>query len=424
MRLSLGLGLPPGGNGIPALDLSFLNSETLSSQITFTRASTATRVNSSGVIVSAAIDEPRYDYDPATLAAKGLLIEEQRTNLLLRSAEFDNASWTKTSATVSANAASGPDNTTSADKVIVNNGVSLGASTAGGVKQLVSKAASAITYTLTVYAKAGELNRVGLFLANGAVTSSAFATFNLATGAVIGTPSTSGSFSSASATIEDAGSGFYRARFTATSDTDTIIRADFWPVDGTATIGDGTSGIYVWGAQLEAGAFGTSYVPTTSSQVTRSLDVAKITGAAFSGWWNGAEGTVILEYLAAQVVAGGNSVIAQISDSGNTNRYQFLNDNAGQIAVLTSSVSQGAIDAGTLNAGSSNRLAYAIKANDTALSLNGGAAVVDTSVTLPSVDRLTLGATVTSQGLLNGHIRSIRYYRQRLPNTQLQALTL
>ena len=83
--------------------------------ITFTRSTTATFVGSNGLIQSAAINAPRFDFDPVTLAPLGFLIEEQRVNLLLYSAEFDNAAWAKTNTTITANATTSPDGTANAD---------------------------------------------------------------------------------------------------------------------------------------------------------------------------------------------------------------------------------------------------------------------------------------------------------------------
>ena len=114
--LSLGTGLYAGNPGLwggaagldtglqPSLYLDLLAGTPLDSRVTFTRSTTATFIGSNGLIQIAAIDAPRFDYNPVTLAAKGLLTEEQRTNSVLYSEQFDNAAWTKVATTVSANA--------------------------------------------------------------------------------------------------------------------------------------------------------------------------------------------------------------------------------------------------------------------------------------------------------------------------------
>ena len=100
--------------------------------------------------------------------------------------------------------------------------------------------------------------------------------------------------------------------------------------NGTVTYdGNGTSGIYLWGAQLEEGAFPSSYIPTTTAAATRSADVASITGTAFSGWYRQDEGTF---YGEATGLSGGATITVRASaDAGE--RIQFVNG-LGQTAVI------------------------------------------------------------------------------------------
>lgn len=236
----------------PSLNLDFANSQTVDPRITFTRASTATRTNAKGLIESVASGAPRIDYDPITGVCKGLLIEEARTNLLLRSEEFDNASWAKINVTVTANAATAPDGAVTADKVVVNDTIS---STGAYLSQGVTKAATATTYTLSYYAKAAEKGGLRIYVCDSATSANfANASFNLITGAVSVAASTGGTFTAASATpATDCGNGWYRCTLTFTSGTETnlAIRPIVLNSDGTSFTGDGTSGIYIWGAQLE-----------------------------------------------------------------------------------------------------------------------------------------------------------------------------
>jgi hypothetical protein len=212
------------------------------------------------------------------------------------------------------------------------------------------------------------------------------------------------------------GNGWYRisGSFTTTA-ASTTYRLSLYP-DFSA----GTGNVYVYGAQLEAGAFPTSYIPTVASQVTRAADQTSIVAPNFAPWYNQSEGSWVASF-SPYAVAGG--VVVQIGAATNADRFQLLNANDVQISVSTGNVGQGTIDAGTLSAGATNNLAYAYRTNDTAASLNGGAAVADNTVTLPIVDRLLIGSTVIPANFLNGHMRSIRYYPIRLSNAQLQALT-
>jgi hypothetical protein len=145
----LSLGLPPLVNPYPALDLDFINNP-LDSRITFTRASTATFFNSAGVLTSAAVNAPRFDYNPSTLAPRGLLIEEQRTNSELYSEDFANAHWQKNQATVTSNVIIAPDGNLTGDKLITNSGLPN-----GQVFATVALTAST-TFTFSCFAKAGE----------------------------------------------------------------------------------------------------------------------------------------------------------------------------------------------------------------------------------------------------------------------------
>ena len=374
---------------------------------------------------STAFYGPRFDFDPVTLLPRGILIEEQRTNLLLRSEEFDNASWTKASTTVTANATISPDGALNADKVIVSNGITMGTSSAAGIRQTISKAASAITYTYTAFAKAGEFNSIFLFMSNAALSATARCIFNLAAGTASAT-TTVGAFTGTSATITAVGNGWYRCSLTTTTDTDTSLRCDIWPSDTVATTGNGTSGIFAFGAQLEAGAFATSYIPTVASTVTRSADVATITGQNFAQWYRQDEGALVADFDTTVLRASGTTVHNVASaDAGSTANqialYAYANFVAGR--VNTGGVGQADINGGGSPANNvtiKSGIAYAL--NSVAVTVNGVTPGTDNTATVPTVDRLSLGH-VGSSNQLNGHIRNIRFIPARAADFQLQALT-
>lgn len=230
--------------------------------------------------VASAYYGPRFDYDPVSLAPKGLLIEEARTNLALRSQEFDNASWTKTASTINANATTAPDGTVTADKFI---------STAATAQMYAEAAAITVTsgtsYTFSIFAKASEYNFIQLRFNNAAFSGGEYATFNLSTGTIA---QSAGS----NHTITSFGNGWYRCVVVgvASATTNAFLGINL-ATSGTGgrnpTItGDGTSGLFIWGAQLEAGAFATSYIPTGAASVARTADSATMTGTNFSSWFN------------------------------------------------------------------------------------------------------------------------------------------
>jgi hypothetical protein len=357
---------------------------------------------------SAAYYGPRFDYDPVTLAAKGLLIEEQRTNLLTYSEQFDNASWIKINSTVTANAATSPDGTANAEKLVENT-----ANAQHFVLQIPSATAST-AYTFTVYLKAAERTRAALIDSGG---SSATGVFDLSSGAVVST-------SNCTASVSSSGNGWYRCSITFTSAVgQTGVNARVFLVNtGTNTTytGDGTSGIFVYGAQLEAGAFATSYIPTVASQVTRSADVATMTGTNFSSWYNQSEGTFVAD--ASSTASSARSLTAS---AGAVTDQLFLQSGAAtSIAFNVFTASAFVAQLGSLPASLIKKVAGAYKVNDFAASVNGGTVDTDTSGALATYSQLNLGANALgSGGFLNGHIRSIAYYNTRLPNATLQALT-
>ena len=197
------------------MDLDFAGAKSLTSTVgaaavTFTRASTGTYVNSAGLIASAAVDEPRLTYDPVSLTSKGLLIEAAATNLLTYSEQFDNAAWTKTVYTVSANATTAPDGTLTADFLDE-------ATTASADRFIHSLASGTIsagaTCTASIYIKAGGRGYAQFRLISGNGTYSiCYLSVNLSTLATINSGTVSGTFASASAI--DAGSGWIRLSLT------------------------------------------------------------------------------------------------------------------------------------------------------------------------------------------------------------------
>jgi hypothetical protein len=352
---------------------------------------------------------PRFDYDPVTLQPKGLLVEEARTNLFRYSEDLTNVAWVKTDTSVTTNSTTAPDGTATAD--------TLTALTTGLFRYAYQSVTltNGLTYTISAYFKYKTAQWVWLLGQTGA---DAFALFDVLNG-VVGVTS-----ANVTSTITNAGNGWFKATATFTVSSATAAEQVGFGVSDTnvAVNMPATAGLdtFVWGAQVEAGAFATSYIPTVASTVTRSADVATINGSLFSQWYGQTEGSVIASFLPSAVTA---TVVAQISAATNNDRFQFLNDNTNQIAITAGGVGQGGIDAGTINPSATNNLSFAYRTNDTAASLNGGAIGTDTTVTLPVVDRLCLGATVAPAGFLNGHIRSIDYIPTRIADFQLQALT-
>jgi hypothetical protein len=258
----------------PKLALDFTTGA-LDSRVTFTRTTSAsnpaTYVNSSGVITEATNDQPRFDYDPVTLVCKGLLVEESRQNLFTYSNDFDVSPWLVLNASVTANTTFSPDGTQNAD--------TYNATTTAGFLYRSPNFTSGLIYAYSVYAKAINGTQIRL-VGNNASLGLGVGIFNLINGTVSSVTGTG-----TSAQIFNAGNGWYRCvlYLTASGTGSYQIR-----LTGNATETGNLFAIY--GAQLEAGAFATSYIPTGATALTRNADVATMTGTNFSDFWQAAKG--------------------------------------------------------------------------------------------------------------------------------------
>ena len=280
---------------LPTLNLDFANSQSLDKRITFSRGSIGTRVNRNGLIETIAANQPRFDYDPVTGECKGLLIEESRTNLLTYSEDFSNASWARNNQNINTNVITAPDGTLTADKLITIN--------ASPIHDLFKTPnLSSNTYTLSIFAKAAEQNLMRLRIDDGIIGRNTI--FNLTTGSV------SSNTNVTSSTITPYSNGWYRCSITVTTNIINLVFNTPYPYSG-----DGTSGIYIWGAQVEQGAFPTSYIPTTASTVTRSADNADMTGTNFSSWYNQTESTIFCKFNAYNNIGAGQKNIIDIRGS-------------------------------------------------------------------------------------------------------------
>lgn len=362
---------------------------------------------------STAYYAPRFDYDPVTLQPRGLLIEEQRTNLVLRSEELNVIPWALQNTTVSANTTTSPDGTVDADKLIEDTATSTHY-IANGFTPV-----NATTYTASVYLKAAERSFAFVGFSGGSMATT-FVSVNLSTGAIttaVGTP-----VSSSSTAV---GNGWYRVTISLTSTGTTATNLDIRiSTDGLwanrSYTGNGTSGIFVWGAQVEAGAFATSYIPTVAAQVTRSADNALIQGSNFSGWYNQSEGTIstIVNAPKGTVVVGTGNTFndTQYLAAASSNNLSIRSGGA-DVAVITAPISTTAI----------TKAAWVYRVNDFRGAVNGTLTNADSSGAVP-VDqvRMVIGAaswTTSGGNYLNGWIQSVAYYPRRLSNSELQAIT-
>jgi len=371
----------------PSLLLDFSNTKKLDPRITFTRSSTAIYFDNNGILQTSLSGIPRFDHNPITGESLGLLIEEQRTNLLTYSQVLGTAPWGAYGVATVGGTTLAPDGN--------NTGQLFTIPTSGnGWSGPVAIVSASTAYTNSFYVKASIGTQIRLFMRYynaGVSTGNSATTFTIAAGQAVG-------------------NGWYRITFTET--TPVLTNQSQMTFLATAS-GDAW---YLWGAQLEAGAFATSYIPTVASQVTRSADAASMTGTNFSSWFNASEGTMFAE--ATRIGTAANRAFSV----GAGSNYMYV---IGTESVVVSSGSTQVNLANTLAADSTYKTAMAYAINNFATVVNGGTVQTDNLGTVPSgivsagIGQITTGSTFAG----NGAIKRIAYYPRRLSNSELQAIT-
>lgn len=405
-----------------------------SSLFTLTRSgAVGSYFDSTGTMVQgAAANTPRYDYDPVALTPRGILIEAARTNLCLQSQDF-TTTWTAANSTVTANSTTAPDGTTTADSLIED-----AAAAAGHYRNQASISFTTGTlYAFSCFGKeiAGSakryLNIVGLSSAFGV---NQIAVFDLATGTV--TLTTGG----CSAYTEQLPNGWWRCVMvtiaaTLTASSSVQIRLGNISNGGAPSYtGDGASGLYVWGAQIEglgvitAGGGASSYIATTTAAVTRQADSLTFSGPIFDNNYNLAQGTFYFEgVMHDAAVTGLTRCPLQIDDATGNNKFG-LNvasaENAVRGIVRSGNVSQASILSSAYTPGVAFKQAVAAAANDFSSAFNGALLTPDAAGSMPTAATIIrFGRDTGSTNYMFGWVRKFRYYRRRLTNVELQELT-
>jgi hypothetical protein len=370
------------------------------------------------VLQTAASGVARFDHNPTTFESLGLLIEEQRTNLLLQSENF-STTWTNSASSEQTNVIVSPAGTLTGDKLVEDSTTGL-----HDVRQSITAVTGA--HTFTCYIKSAERTHA-LLIATGGTVSRAIG-FNLTTGAtyaealggVVPPDLTSG--------MTSVGNGWWRCSMSWTADGQTQVRIITDSGTGTgSTTGDGYSGIYIWGAQLESSSFSTSYIPTVASQVTRSADAASMTGTNFSSWYNAGQSTL---YTEAQTFSNtGTPYLVSISTNANaTLGIGAFVDTSGtrwNLRVRSSSDSSVVVSYTGQVVNALNKAAIGYNQGSLSASVTLNSASPTTATRGPIVaDQLTIGSnTVSASNSWNGHIRKIAYYPLAATSAQLQGLT-
>jgi len=322
---------------LPALSLDFINASALDSRVTFTRSTTATYTNSSGVLTSSAINSPRFDYDPTTLQSLGLFREEARTNILLNSLL---------------------DGTNLSTQIVTT---------------------TATPYTLSFYG-------TGTIVLSGT---------NIST---------------------QVGTGAYPSRKVFT----------FTPTAGALTL---TVTGTVQYAQLEAGAFVTSFIPTAGSQVTRAQDIAKITGTNLTSWYNASQGTLYEEITlnsTASFPSMPNFYDSSVPNTNNIDIWYGSGDNLASAGVRASGTSYPASNIYVaFTPPATGKFGFSFVSGQGYFSVNGSSPTSISPLVVPTIDTFALFGGDNNYFYAGGstYLKKISYYSTALTSAQLQTLT-
>jgi hypothetical protein len=365
---------------------------TTDGQLAFTRASTATRVNASGLVASVATGVPRLDYLGSTCPK--LLLEPQRTNGIIYSEAFTSWYAPADGVTLTANTTEtvSPDGTNNASKIEI----------VGGAKrtyEITSSSAGAGTFSLFV--KAGTSTNITLFTSSGSISVG----YNLTSQVVNPTTGTG--------TITSYGNGWFRITASGTLVTSEVLQLLY--------TGSAGQTLYIWGAMVENGAYATSYVKTTGASVTRVADAASKTG--ISSLIGQTEGAFFIDFV---YLGQKDAVVFEINNAASNGLINAYITSAGQ---LESYVIVGGSVVGYLNpaffptAGTRYKIAVAYKANDYVLYINGTLIGTDTSLTIPAMSELYISSDKAA-GYRNAEkVNQALLFKTRLTNAQLAELT-
>ena len=426
---------------VPSLDLRFAENKSLvdavtgASLITFTRASSGTFVDSAGVLQTAATDEPRFDHNPTTGESLGLLVEEQRTNLAIYSE--DPTQWTASACSLGSptrlnrygdgNVSSFlADGTASAHRIARAVSGSVTANALYSFSFLVAKSSNSDTRLITARlrtAVGGQAVSINVS-DDGAASSYSFRS-SVPFGA-----SPPAAITSNEMFVSVASDGWTRITLvTAASNANTTLSQwdiSFGPSAAGIELIAGTANtlLFVDQVQIEAGAFPTSYIPTTTAAATRSADVASITGSAFSGWYSQDEGTLFAECAVIGSTGVSQPIFHANAAGADTPRIMLIRRADGRVGFNAfSTITDADIDSGvSLPVFSFVKSAAVYKVNNFALTASGVTPVLDTSGNVPTVDRIGIGFRAGANTYLNGTIKRLTFWPQALPS-QLRALT-
>ena len=365
-------------------------------------------------VKEATIDNlPRVDYTDGT---SSLLVEPQRTNLVTYSEDFSQWS-SKINIDVTLNSETSPDGVVNATFINENN---------SNAQHFIGQSLSITNgqdISISVYAKKNQRDVLQISPSGNYLSPSGYANYDLNNGLV------TASGGGVTAEIEGLTNGWFRcvAKFTANNTasgtTAFFLQNSTTASRGSSYDGDGTSGLYMWGAQTEIGSYATSYIPTSGSTVTRNQETYTKTG--ISDKINSTEGVLFAEIAALS--DDGTSRLIGLSDGTSTKRINIYYDTSSNsiYGLLLNSSVQGITSFTLSDSTNFAKIAFKYKENDFALWVNGTEVDTDSSGTTFTSDTLNKLSFDRADGVAPffGKVKQLQVFKTALSDSELATLT-
>ena len=371
----------------------------------FTRSGNATRVNSEGLIELVTSNVPRLNYpliDGVVSGCPSLLLEPERTNLVTYSEDFSNSYWVKTNTNTS-NSVISPDGGLNGTKYTLD---------ATSSRSQISRSIFSIgtLYTTSVFVK---YDSVKYFYISNAGADAYRVVFDIENGIIV-----SNGASITSSKIENYGNGWYRCSSVFTAAYSTLY-LQFSPNSNGATFTNTTDFSYIYGVQLEAGSYPTSYIPTSGTTATRSAEICNNAGDVNT--FNDSEGVLFAEISALASTVPTYTSIGLGSGSSN-NRIGFGFVTPSNIYVFKRTTSSWNTNK-LVNINESNKVAISYNTNDNHFWLNGFKIASDATIG-DLVQPTGLGFRASYGGeQFYGNTKQLQYFPTALNDSDLETLT-
>lgn len=417
---------------LPSFSFDYTKNKYIDSRFTFSRNSVGTYVGADGYLKTAPVNTPRFDYDPITNVIKGLLIESEKTNIILNSSNLTNTtSWyygATASVTVSSQSVTSPAGDATSYQIAE------AATTSQHFIEAKHAVTSGVTYTFSVWLKAGTQTIVQLAGDSNGFGTNIWANFNLSTGVVVNSGAGTTSW------IYPYPNGWYRCVISAVA-TATYATQNFFvcTTNNNSALGRGpsylgvvTNTYYMYGPQVEVGAFPTTYIPTSGTAVTRPRDYLYVDTAALNTFYKYKENSFFVEAqtypypltvtIFSAHVSGAHTNSSHISKADaadtvvGTNFTLSTSDGTQQAKITTSAYDHTAV----------HKFAFGNKVNNASFIIDGTVIGTDDTFNV-STEPLFLSfgqrqnsVTAADYGIW---IRKFKFFPTRLTDNELKELT-